>query len=153
MRPLHLRPRLVALLGVLACSLPVAAQAQTPTPVGSWRTIDDATGEAKSIVRIVETAGELRGTVTTVFAPPAPTDNPLCEKCPGDRRNTPVVGMEILWGLRRQGDEYTGGRVLDPENGNTYRCTLRVIDGGRKLELRGYVGMRLFGRTQTWVRE
>jgi uncharacterized protein (DUF2147 family) len=126
---------------------------QNLSPVGRWRTIDDKTGQAKSIVEIREVDGELRGTVLHVFAPPAPSANPLCEKCTDERRKKPVVGMEIMWGLTRDGAEYSGGRVLDPEEGKTYRCKLRVIDAGKKLELRGYVGISLLGRTQTWLRE
>lgn len=139
---------------VLAAALAVApSAAQESSPIGRWRTIDDKTGDAKSIVEIREVNGELRGTVLEVFSPPAPSSNPLCEHCPGERRNQPIVGMEILWGLRKDGDEYSGGRVLNPEDGKVYRCRLRVLDDGARLELRGYVGISLFGRTQVWLRE
>ena len=129
------------------------AFAQASSPVGRWKTVDDKTGQVKSIVAIEDVNGEVRGRVDKIFAPPAPNANPLCDKCPDDRRNKPLLGMTIMWGLKKDGDEYTGGRVLDPENGKTYKCKLRVIEGGKKLELRGYIGISLIGRTQTWIRE
>jgi uncharacterized protein (DUF2147 family) len=127
--------------------------AYQPSPAGRWKTVDDRTGQVKSIVVIEEVNGELRGKVDRIFAPPAKEANPLCEKCPGELRNKPVLGMQIMWGLRRDGDEYTGGRVMDPEEGKTYRCKLRLVEGGKKLQLRGYIGFSLLGRTQTWVRD
>ena len=142
-----------ALLGAALSSGALAQPHAATSPAGRWRTIDDRTGQAKSIVRIVETNGELQGTIETIFSPPAPSPNPLCDKCSGELKNKPVVGMRILWGLKRNGNEYTGGRVIDPEEGKTYRCKLKLVDGGRKLELRGYIGVSALGRTQTWLRE
>ena len=129
----------VSLAGFLAAA---ALSAQEPSALGRWKTVDDRTNQVRSIVHIEETNGELRGKVERIFAPPAKESNPLCEKCPGDFRNKPVVGMQIIWGLKLNGNEYTGGRVMDPEDGKTYKC-----------KLRGYVGFSLIGRTQTWVRE
>jgi uncharacterized protein (DUF2147 family) len=131
----------------------LSSPAQSATPVGRWKTIDDKTGVAKSIVSIAEVNGELQGKVEQVFAPPAPKADPRCERCSGERKDKPIVGMTIMWGLKKSGDEFTGGQVLDPETGKTYRCKLRVIDNGGKLELRGFIGFSLIGRTQTWVRE
>ena len=133
--------------------LGIAAPAQQPSPAGRWKTVDDRNGQVKSIVVIEELNGEFRGRVDKIFAPPARDANPVCEKCPGDLRNKPVLGMQIMWGLKKNGDESTGGRVMDPEDGKTYKCKLRLVDGGKKLELRGYVGISLIGRTQTWIRE
>jgi uncharacterized protein (DUF2147 family) len=127
--------------------------AQAPSPVGRWRTTDDKTGQAKSIIEITEMNGDLQGKVERVFSPPARSGNPLCDQCPGDRKHRPVVGMQILWGMKKEGDEYAGGRIFDPETGKTYRCKLRVIDGGKKLEVRAFVGFSLAGRTETWIRE
>ena len=127
--------------------------AQAPSPVGRWRTFDDKTGQAKAIVEITEVSDELQGRVERVFSPPAPTANGVCERCQGDRKNKPVVGLQILWGLKKDGDEYAGGRVLDAETGKEYRCKLKVIDGGKKLEVRGFVGLSFVGRTLTWTRE
>jgi uncharacterized protein (DUF2147 family) len=142
-----------ALVILAAASLPEPAAAQEASPAGRWRTVDDKNGQMKSIVLIEEVNGELRGKVDRIFSPPAREPDPICEKCSGDKRNKKVLGMEIMWGLRKNGAEYTGGRVMDPEDGKIYKCKLRLVDGGKKLELRGYIGFSLIGRTQTWIRE
>jgi len=125
------------------------------SPVGRWRTVDDRTGQVKSIVRIREQNGTLYGTVEKVFNPPAP--NPLCIACTGALKDRPVIGLQILWGLRKDsddknGDEWSGGWILDPETGRIYRCTLALEDRGRKLRVRGYIGFSIFGRTEHWLR-
>ncbi|MEF9942731.1 MAG: DUF2147 domain-containing protein, partial [Burkholderiaceae bacterium] len=76
-----------------------------------------------------------------------------CDQCSGARKDQPVIGMTILWGLKNEGDEWTGGEILDPKNGKTYKAKAKLVDGGKKLEVRGFLGISLFGRTQTWVRE
>ena len=142
-----------ALIAVLAAAcLPVLAQ--TSNPVGLWRTIDDKTGKERSLVRIAEVNGSYEGTVEKLLNR-QPDDDPqgLCRKCPGEREDRPIEGMTILWGLKQDGDEYTGGEILDPKNGKVYRAKMKLIDGGRKLEVRGYLGVSLFGRSQVWVRE
>jgi uncharacterized protein (DUF2147 family) len=127
------------------------AGAQT-TPAGLWRTIDDATGKPKSLVRIVEQDGVLSGRIERLFDPDPKWDG-RCDQCRDERKDQPVLGMTILTNLRKDRDEYGGGDILDPENGNVYRCTLRVAEGGTRLELRGFIGISLFGRTQIWLRE
>ena len=126
--------------------------AQSPSPVGFWQTLNES-GQREGLVRITEVDGELRGHVVTVYSPPAPSPNPLCEECPGELKNQPVVGLQILSGMRWDGERYSGGEILDPDNGKRYRCTLRLVDGGRRLEVRGFIGVSLFGRTQTWLRQ
>ncbi len=128
------------------------AAAQSATPVGLWKTVNER-GEAEGLVRIVEVAGEFRGTVEKVYSPPAPSANPLCVDCSGELKDRPVVGMQILSGLRWDGNEYSGGEILDPDNGTSYRCLMRLADDGRKLEVRGYIGISLLGRTQVWLRD
>jgi uncharacterized protein (DUF2147 family) len=147
------RSRVIAVLALVALGPYRSAAAQGASPVGRWRTFDDKTNQAKSIVEIFSAGDELRGRVTKVFAPPARSPNPVCEDCPGEFKDKPIVGMQVMWGLKKDGTEYSGGRVFDPENRKTYRCRLLVIDGGKKLELRGFIGFSLIGRTQTWVRE
>jgi uncharacterized protein (DUF2147 family) len=153
-------PALLAAL-LLCAQFPVyaainpATSASPETPVGQWKTIDDVTGQVKSIVQIREQNGVLYGTVVDVFNPPAP--NPLCIHCPGAFKDRPVVGLQILWGLRKSGADksgavWTGGQILDPENGKIYRCNLTLADHGQTLRLRGYIGFSLFGRTQRWQR-
>ena len=136
----------------LLCCATVAAFA-ADSPVGVWRTIDDKTGKEKSLVRIVEVNGELRGTIEKLFREPGEEQNPNCEKCHGEKKNKPVIGMMILTGLKRQGDEYAGGEILDPANGKTYKCKMWTSDGGKRLNVRGFIGVSLLGRTQVWVRE
>ena len=142
----------IALLALLA-ALCAGAAAQGSTPAGLWKTFSDRTGQPDALVRIVEVNGVFEGTVQRVFSPPAPSANPLCEDCSGEFKDQPIVGLRILRGLRRDGDEFSGGEILDPDDGKLYRCTTRVIEEGRKLELRGYIGIPLFGRTQVWERQ
>jgi uncharacterized protein (DUF2147 family) len=126
----------------------MAAEAAT----GLWRTIDDSTGEPRSIVAIDDREGVLTGRIVELIDPPEP--DPVCEQCPGDKRNAPVEGLEILWGFEssRRAGEWTGGELLDPENGRVYRGRLRVQDEGDRLEVRGFIGSPMFGRSQLWER-
>jgi uncharacterized protein (DUF2147 family) len=145
------------LVCVLVClralSLAAAAHADPDSPAGLWKTIDDKTGKERSVVRIVDSNGVFEGKVEQVF--PLPGDDPshLCKKCEGERKDKPVIGMTILWGLRKDGDQYSGGEILDPKTGTIYRAKMKILESGRKLEVRGYVGWSLFGRSQTWVRQ
>ncbi|MBV8031913.1 MAG: DUF2147 domain-containing protein [Betaproteobacteria bacterium] len=129
-----------------------AARSQAPTPAGLWKTFSDRTGQADGLVRIVESQGRYRATVEAVFSPPAESPNPLCELCPGELKNRPVVGLTIMQDLRPEADGWSG-EILDPDDGKVYRCTVRLVEGGRKLEVRGYIGLPIFGRTQVWQRE
>lgn len=123
------------------------------SPAGLWRTIDDQTGKPRGLVRVTEANGEYQARVEKTFPKPGEEPNPKCEKCEGVRHNQPVIGMTILWGLKKQGDDYGGGRILDPENGRIYRARLKLEDGGKKLDVRGFIGFSLLGRSQTWIRE
>lgn len=144
------RPLLCATTLVVA-AIAGNAHAAGDTPVGTWKTIDDATGKAKSLVAISETDGKLHGKVVKLFDPSKP--NPTCEKCEGERKDQPIMGMEILWGLKKDGDQWDGGQILDPENGKVYGAKLSMADHGDKLDVRGFIGFSLLGRTQTWIRE
>jgi uncharacterized protein (DUF2147 family) len=123
------------------------------TPVGLWKTIDDHTGKPSALVRISEDQGVISGKIEKLFRAPNQDQNPKCRKCEGANKDQPIIGMTILTGLRKDGDAWDGGHVLDPGNGSTYRAKITLKDGGSKLEMRGYIGTPLFGRTQTWVRE
>jgi uncharacterized protein (DUF2147 family) len=118
-----------------------------------WRTIDDKTGKEKSLVRIVETNGELRASIEKLFREPHEEPNPNCDKCPGERKNKPVLGMMIMTGLKKAGSEFEGGEILDPANGKIYRVKMWTAEGGKKLNVRGFIGVSLLGRTQVWIRE
>ncbi|MDR3388447.1 MAG: DUF2147 domain-containing protein [Rudaea sp.] len=139
-------------LAILACLHPGNALADAVSPVGTWKTIDDETHEARSLVQISENDGVLSGRVIRLFRKPDEDPNPRCKDCPGERHDQPVIGMTILWNEHRHGDGWDGGEILDPEDGDIYRCSLHAIDGGAKLEVHGYIGIPLLGRTQVWER-
>lgn len=142
----------ILLLFLFLALLPSAAFAQE-APVGSWVTIDDSTGKPKSVVEIYHaTDGTLAGRVVEVLQSDRGPD-PVCDRCRGDRRNQPVEGMVILWGMKRTGDAWEGGQILDPSSGSIYSARLRTIEAGKRLELRGFRGFSLLGRTQVWVRK
>ncbi len=130
-----------------------AAGALAASPVGVWKSIDDETGKERSIIRIVDVNGELQGVVEQVFDQPGDDPKHLCDKCQGERKDQPIVGMTILWGMKQSGSEWSGGEILDPKKGKTYRCKMSLSDDGQKLKVRGYIGISLIGRTQFWVRE
>lgn len=127
------------------------AGAQDASPVGLWKTIDDETGQPKALVRISEQGGVLSGRIEKLFSPSRP--NPVCEQCSDERKGKPIEGMTILEGLKREGDAWDDGQILDPNKGKVYRAKAKLVDGGSRLEVRGFVGISLFGRTQTWIRE
>ena len=126
------------------------AWAKALSPVGKWKTIDDDTGKPKSIVEIWERGGKVYGKILSLFREPDEDPDPLCDKCEGHRKDKRVISMTILWGLSEDGDEWSGGQILDPDNGKIYKCYIEAQDGGRKLKVRGYIGFSLLGRTQYW---
>jgi len=128
-----------------------AAWAQA-TPVGLWKTIDDDTKQEKSLVRITESAGVLSGKIEKLLDPTMKRDE-VCDKCTDERKDKPVVGMTILRNIRHSADDpelWEGGDITDPKNGKVYKARLKPIDGGKQLQMRGYIGP--FYRTQTWMR-
>lgn len=146
----------LCLASLVALVSPVAAQhghaadagvaAQTAaTPHGDWTTIDDETGKARSVVRIYEHEGKLRGKVIELLEDP----NAKCDACEGRNKGRPILGMIIMWDMQRDGDKWSGGKVFDPEKGKTYRAKL-WLEGEDSLKLRGYAGP--FFRTQVWRR-
>ncbi len=122
------------------------------SPIGLWKTIDDKTGKPKSLVRIVEVGGELQGKIEKLFREADQNQNPKCEQCDGAFKDQPFIGLTILFGLHKDGDEYAGGKILDPNEGKLYRSKIAVFDNNKKLNVRGYIGMPLLGRTQIWER-
>ena len=141
--------RAIVLIALL--SLPILAQAQD-SPQGRWKTVDDATGKAKSVVEIYRArdgsyAGRVSDILDTKDGP-----NPACDKCKGALHGKPIKGMVILWGLKPDGaSRWSGGTVLDPENGKTYKSKLQLLDGGRKLGMSGCIAFLC--RQQVWLRE
>lgn len=116
---------------------------------GKWKTIDDGTNKPKSIVEIYEKDGKAFGRIIKLFREPGEDPDPLCDECEGSRYNQKIIGMEIITNMERSDKAWQGGEILDPENGNVYRCKLWIEDGD--LKVRGYI-MFLY-RTQTWLRE
>jgi len=141
----------------LACLLggaALGAAAQPTSPTGLWRTIDDSSKKDKSLVRIVEANGVYTGKVETIVDPDSPKDA-VCKDCSDERKDKPVVGMTIIRNVKASADDknvFEGGDILDPNNGKVYRVKLKLIDNGSKLDVRGYIGTPMLGRTQTWIR-
>ena len=140
----------IALLAAAVLSTPAALLSQA-SPVGTWHTISDTDGKPRGVIEIKEVNGKLVGTVTGTLVPGEKGDK-VCEKCTDERKGQRLIGMEILRGLKPDGDEWNGGEILDPDNGKTYKAKVKLEDGGKKLVLRGYIGFSLLGRSQTWVR-
>lgn len=123
------------------------AHGQRSTIFGKWKTIDDETGKARSIVEIEERDGKAYGTILKLFREPDERQDPICVECTDHRKDKKVIGMEIITGMEKDGDEWEDGEILDPENGKTYDCKIWVEDG--KLKVRGYIAFLY--RTQTWL--
>lgn len=129
----------------------LAASTNAQSVLGKWKTIDDETNKPKSIVEIYERGGKVYGKIIKLFRQPNEDQDPVCNECDDEdpRYKKKVLGMEILKNMVKDGDEYTDGEILDPNNGKIYRCKIWLE--GKDLKLRGYLGP--FYRTQTWVRE
>ena len=127
----------------------LARGASEPSPLGYWTTIDDDGVTPTSVMEIYREGDTLSGRVVEVLREGADPMAP-CEKCPGELKNQPVLGMRLIWGMKQDGDRWSGGRVLDPESGSDYSCRMQVE--GDELHIRGYIGLPLLGRTQVWLR-
>ena len=141
-----------ALAGALLASA-VRAMAQTVTPIGTWQTIDDHTGQPKALVQITQDGnGELNGKVIKGLGA---NDQPerRCTECTDARKDQPILGMTIINSMKKDGEAWDHGQILDPENGKIYKCRMHLEDGGNKLVVRGYIGVALLGRSQTWIRQ
>ncbi len=133
-------------LAVMLCTIMVGTAQDV---IGKWKTIDDDTGEAKSIVEIYKQDGKIYGKVVDILNPDK--KNATCEKCPGDAKDKPIQGLVILKDLKKDGDEYSGGTIMDPNNGKVYKCYI-ALENPDKLKVRGYIGFSLLGRSQYWQR-
>ena len=140
------------LIASLLLSMAAGTALAQATPAGLWKTIDDETKTEKSLVRITDNGGVLTGKVEKILS-----DKPdaKCVECTDERKGQPVQGMTILRGIKPDASEHgtwVGGDILDPNNGKLYKVLLKLVDGGKKLDVRGYIGMPMLGRTQTWLR-
>jgi uncharacterized protein (DUF2147 family) len=141
-----------ALAGVLLASA-VTAMAQADSPVGTWQTIDDHTGQPKALVQIAQDgSGSLNGKVIKGLGANDQPDR-RCTACTDARKDQLILGMTIISDMKKDGDAWDHGQILDPENGKLYKCKMHLEDGGNKLVVRGYIGVSLLGRSQTWVRQ
>jgi uncharacterized protein (DUF2147 family) len=142
----------VAVASVLLAGA-VPAMAQSASPVGTWQTIDDHTGQPKALVQITrDNSGTLSGTIIKGLNVDDNSDR-RCMACTDARKNQPMLGMTIINDMKKEGDGWDSGQILDPENGKIYKCKMHLEDFGRKLVVRGYIGVSLLGRSQVWIRE
>ncbi len=136
----------------LSCSLVHAADV-----IGMWKTIDDKTGVAKSIIKIEKnSAGKYGGTIVNVLPRPGYTPKKYCVDCPEPFTQKPIEGMTILWGLEPNASQvgvYEGGKIIDPLSGKIYKAKIKLLPDGNKLDVRGFIGFSLIGRSQIWHRE
>ena len=141
------------ILIALALTLAAPFALAQATPAGLWKTIDDETKAEKSLVRITDTGGVFSGKIEKIVDPAKQADK--CDLCSDERKDKPILGMTIVRNVKASGDDkavFDGGDILDPNNGKVYRVKLKLVEGGSKLDVRGYIGAPLLGRTQTWVR-
>ena len=120
------------------------------TIFGKWKTIDDETGKEKGIVEIYEYKDKVYGKIIEIFE--LDKKHLKCEKCEGDYHNKPILGLNIIKGLKKNEDVYEGGKIVDSKNGKSYHCKI-TLDGKDKLIVRGYIGIPLFGRSQIWIKQ
>jgi len=149
-RPLApIRKGLIALITVAASSFAAAQM----TPVGNWHSFDEKTGELKSLIVISESGGALSGRIEQLLRKEA-DQKAVCKDCTDDRKDKPMLGLELIRGAKKvEGkDVWEGGTIVNPEGGTIYKLRMTPIEGGQKLEVRGFVGFALLGKTQTWVR-
>lgn len=144
-------------LSMLSCIFTVtyAEDNKQLSPIGYWKTIDDETGQPKAIVQIWQERDTLYGKITKLFPRPGINDQTICKACQGDKRNQRLIGLVILEKLKRSQENkafWDKGEILDPKSGKVYHSNLSVSNSGNHLNVRGYLGVPLFGRTQTWTR-
>ncbi|MCK9481676.1 MAG: DUF2147 domain-containing protein [Bacteroidia bacterium] len=135
---------------ILFAILSILFSVNSPTIEGKWKTIDDETGKAKSIVEIYKKSdGKYYGKIVELLIKPK---HDKCVECSGSKKNQPLIGLEIVEGLVKKGNEWVDGNITDPKTGKTYSCEAKINKKGN-LEIRGYIGFSLLGRTQTWIRQ
>ncbi|WP_345813760.1 DUF2147 domain-containing protein [Paraburkholderia sp. PREW-6R] len=152
-RSIALRTAKQAALAGLLLGSAVVAMAQANSPVGTWQTIDDHTGQPKALVQISDDgSGVLNGKVIKGLGANDQPDR-RCSACTDARKDQLILGMTIINDMKKDGDGWDHGQILDPENGKVYKCKMHLEEGGNKLVVRGYIGVALLGRSQTWVRQ
>ncbi|OGT31132.1 MAG: hypothetical protein A3E87_04420 [Gammaproteobacteria bacterium RIFCSPHIGHO2_12_FULL_35_23] len=153
---MKVKAKILRLLGITGALFFIftRVQAVTLTPVGYWQQISDTTNKIHSIVQIWEENNQLKGKVVRGFGQNGQPPKEFCTNCPTQFNNQPIVGMTIMWGMQYNPNHsrWEGGQILDPDTGNIYKANMTLINGGQRLSLRGYIGIPLLGRSQTWLR-
>lgn len=146
---------------VAACALTIAvsinghnghANAPTPTAAGVWRQTDPDTGKVGALVTFAEENGVFKGWFSRLYRGEGEDPNPVCTECPGPKRGRPLLGLVFIEGMKRTGLDYEDGTILDPESGDVYSGSMTLSEDGKRLEVRGYVGLSIFGGSQIWTR-
>lgn len=122
---------------------------------GTWRTIDDKTGFSKALIEIKKSDnGVYQGKIIKILPRPGYTPKTHCQDCPAPYKGAPILGLTVLDGMKQKNaTEYEGGTILDPLSGKVYKSKIKVSNNGKRLRMRGYVGVEVFGRSQTWIRD
>jgi uncharacterized protein (DUF2147 family) len=138
----------IIMLGAAGASL----RAAEPSAVGLWEQVDEKSGKPESWFKITERNGAYEGNIVKIFFKPGEDENWVCDKCEGAERGKPVLGLALIKGMQRSGSSYENGTIMDPRDGAVYRALMKLSPDGQKLEVRGYLGISLFGRSQVWNR-
>lgn len=127
----------------------ISSQLNGQSILGEWETYDDVTNDKKAIIEIYKESEVYSAKIVRTFSD---DENSICEICTGNKKNKPIIGLVIIEDIKKNGNEYNGGKILDPESGETYKCYLELVNDN-KLKVRGYLGISIFGRTQYWLRK
>lgn len=145
--------RMMGLAAALALATWPALAADLADPlVGGWQIINESTGKTDAVVRIAAVGDKFEGRLETIYTKPGENPEPRCERCEGARRNQPIRGIVFMSDFVKKGTDYIDGNILDPSTGGIYSARLRVSENAEKLTVHGYIGIPLFGRSQTWLR-
>jgi uncharacterized protein (DUF2147 family) len=143
----------IAIVAVVFACAPLAHGAGQSTPAGLWQAVDSDTKEPTGWFLIVDHNGVFDGIIARMFLKPGENPNTVCDQCKDDRHDHSWLGLEIIRGMKPEGeDKYGGGTILDPRDGKIYKATMKVTPDGQTLILRGYIGIELLGKNQYWTR-